>query len=50
MFGFGFVVGAIVFGAAGWGLTYLWFKRAKIQAKIAAKVNAATAAVAGVKK
>lgn len=36
------VVLLLLVGAfCGWGCTYLWFRRAKVRAKIAEKVNAA---------
>jgi hypothetical protein len=34
-----FILGAIVGLAAGWGVTYLWFKRTKIVSKITTGVK-----------
>jgi hypothetical protein len=35
-----FIAGLIIGGGAGWLFTWLWFKRDKVRAKIAAKVKA----------
>jgi len=37
----GWIIPSLLVGAAaGWGCTYLWFKRDKVRAKIAAEVKA----------
>jgi len=38
MFLFGLILGAVLGIAAGWGVSYLWFKRAKIATKEAGKI------------
>jgi hypothetical protein len=40
-----FILGFVFGSAAGWGLTYLWFKRDKVRAKIAAEIAAAKAKI-----
>jgi hypothetical protein len=42
---FFFILGCLIGAGAGWGLTYLYFKRDKVRARIAAEIAAAKAKI-----